>query len=176
MCLRKSLFSIEIVGIPFLLLQVIAGELCREFSQISVLIRGNHSDKILLIHPDSAEYSLKSKDKIIEDLVNNYKFHSIKLINFIYEFLYSGVSDKKISIEITKDSLNRLYEYINNIYTKVKEIPLELDDKFILDDDLLRIMDGLEYNVNIENFKEDLFHLVSIDLYDLFEVHYSNKF
>jgi hypothetical protein len=167
--------SIEIVGIPFILLQVIAAELCREFSQISVLVRDNHSEKILLIHPDSAEYSLKSIAKIMEDLVNTYKFHSIKIIHFIYEFLYIGVSDKKFSIEITKDSFNRLYEYINNIYSKVKEIPLETDDKFILDDDVLRIMEGLDYKENIENFKEDLSHLVTIDLYDLFEVHYSDK-
>ena len=69
------------------------------------------------------------------------------------------MSDKKFSIEITKDSFNRLYEYINKFYTKVKEIPLETDYKFILDDDVLRIMEGLEYKGNIENFKEDLSHL-----------------
>ncbi len=81
------------------------------------------------------------------------------------------MSDKKFSIEITKDSFNRLYEYINKFYTKVEEIPLETNDKFILDDDVLRIMEELEYNGNNENFKEDLSHLVTIDLYDLFEVH-----
>ncbi len=52
---------------------------------------------------------------------------------------------------------------------------METDDKFILDDDVLRIMEGLDYNGNIENFKEDLSHLVTIDIYDLFEVHYSDK-
>lgn len=52
---------------------------------------------------------------------------------------------------------------------------MEIDDKFILDD-VIRIMKGLDYNGNIENFKEDLSHLLTIDLYDLFEVHYCNKF
>jgi hypothetical protein len=172
--------SIEIVGIPFMLLQVLAAEIGREFKQKSVLVKDNASGTILLVNPDPASYSVKSKDDIKKDYEYYHDEESgikiQKMYDYIYETLYSQIGSSVVSPLKAKNIFEKMVSYFSSLYDGIREYPDEEINSIELNREVLEFKnDILEFSGDMKSFREDLAKLAELDFYDVFTIHFVNE-
>ena len=172
--------SIEIVGIPFMLLQVIAAEIGREFKQKSVLVKDNAFGTIILVNPDPASYSVKSKN----DMKKDYEYYHDeesgikiqKMYDYIYETLYSQIGSSVVSPLKAKNIFEKMVSYFSSLYDGIREYSDEDLNSIELNREVLGFKnDILEYSGDMKTFRENLAKLAELDFYDVFTIHFVNE-